>query len=225
MPDDGPGSKKKPDGDKGIIGRVGYVMSNMPNYKRMVRKQFVAPEKVILPFVFGSLILGIFIVPVQLKKQFSETKNDDLASEQIQMELSDDTKEQVQYAIDDSSPPPPAASSGGGGGPNQVSNSGSSDPSDPGQTITLGGGDGLSRARQLATHGWNRVAMALYQQHIRKNPKAFDVRMELIRYLMTSKQGKEAKTECIAALNAGPSIDESAAISLLFKQAQLINEK
>ena len=218
MPEDGFGEARGKS-DKGIIDRPSQHQHDMGSVKRAIRRNLRQPERVLMPIGFACLLLGIFILPGQMRKSMNTDNNEQLADAQVEMTIAEETKQELRYASTeaDRPPAPPAAVGNAGTG------IASSTADEPGQTVLLRDDTALNHARKLSEgHKWNRIAYVMYREYLKKHPKDFDVRIELIRYLMQSKQTKEAKQECVEALTSGPSVEQSGALSALYKSVQLM---
>jgi hypothetical protein len=220
MPEDGPGDAGRR-ADKGIIDRAPtQTGQQMPDFKRIIRRNLRQPERILTPIVFGSLILGIFILPGQIRKSMTAENNEQFADTQVEMTIAEETKQEVPYASVETNRPPVTAAPVANAGTGIASNSSSDDP---GGTVVLRDDGALAQARRLSSgHKWNRIAYVMYREYLKRHPKDFDVRIECIKYLMEAKQTKEAKQECIEALTSGPSVEQSGALSALYKHVQLM---
>jgi hypothetical protein len=219
----GPKAATKKGETKGLIGRMDRAWGAIPGYTRAVRRQIMRPERILGPLIFVALTLGIFLVPIYLKKAFSENQSETIGAQQVRMTVADELDQQVPDALNDPEVAGPAAveqgsTSGGVGG------GGGGGTGGGGGGAESGSDQALVQARSLIAKGWTQRAVALYHTYLALNPKAMEVRIELIKALMASKdKGARllARIECLEALKLKPSFEQTQQIAALYQQVQL----
>lgn len=219
-----PGKQRaKREAPKGLIGRASYVWGRLPAYSRTVRKQLMRPERIIGPIIFCGLTLGLFLLPAQLKKMFNESEAEALGIQHVRTTMADELDEEVPDAMNDVDVAGPIANEqgstsgpAGGGG-----NYGGGDTAGGGGAGMAASDGALVQARTLAAQGWTKRAMALYRTYLALNPKAFKVRIELIRFLMNAKEKgsrMQARIECLEALKLHPPYELTQELAVLYQQ-------
>lgn len=218
-----PGKQRvKREESRGLIGRASYVWGNLPAYSRTVRKQLMRPERIIGPIIFCGLTLGLFLLPAQLKKMLTESEAEALGIRHVQTTVADELDEEVPDAMNDVEVAGPIAneqgsSSGAAGGGRGYGG----DTAGSGGANMAASDGALIQARTLASQGWTKRAAALYRTYLVLNPKAFKVRIELIRFLINSKEKgsrMQARIECLEALKLHPPYELTQEIAALYQQ-------
>lgn len=212
------GDEKTP---QSLIGRTRSAMHEMPSVARRVRKQ-MRPERIAGPLISCGLFAALFLLPGFLQKQMA---TGDAGDAQVSAHVSDELDKQIPDALNDQEvagaaavEPDQGSSSGAiaGGG------TGFGAPGSSGDNFAAEqGGEAVLQGRSLAAKGYYKRARELYRAYLAMHPKAMTLRIELIKMLITGKEPRLARIECIEALKLNPSFEQTQQIAALFQQVQL----
>jgi hypothetical protein len=208
---------KKGDKPRGLIGRMRRaVVANIPHVERNNRK-VVPAEAIILPLSIMGLSLALFMLPAYVKMMMGGGSEKDVAA-QMAYAAGEEMDGQAPYIHDEPSQLPASATNTTA--PPVGSTSADQRGTAPAITASPSEMRAILRgARQASAHGGNDRAIALYRAYLRKNPMAFGVRLEFIKYLLTYNNNTEARQMCLDGMKQrGISTEQRAQLWQLMRQ-------